>query len=161
MKFYPTEIANKTFDRKMMGFDPEQVVNFLMQMAAQTEHLANQIKALTDELKEKELQLHEFRDRDNVLRSAITQATKMTDQMKAEAEHEVKIIISDAQQKAETITRDAKDSLRKIYQEISDLKKSRMQFEANLNAMAQAHLSLLEQAESYMPKMRMQTIDLE
>lgn len=161
MKFYPTEIMNKTFDRKMMGFDPEQVVNFLMQMAAQTEHLANQIKALTEELKEKELQLHEFRDRDNVLRSAITQATKMTDQMKSEAEHEVKIIISDAQHKAETITRDAKDSLRKIYQEISDLKKSRMQFEANLKAMAQAHLSLLEQAESYMPKMRMQTIDLE
>ena len=161
MKFYPTEIANKTFDRKMMGFDPEQVVNFLTVIAAQTENLAQQIQTLTEELKEKELQLHEFRDRDNVLRSAITQATKMTDQMKAEAEHEVKIIISDAQQKAETITRDAKDSLRKIYQEISDLKKSRMQFEANLKAMAQAHLSLIEQAEAYMPKMRMQHMDLE
>ena len=143
MKFYPTEIANKTFDRKMMGFDPEQVVNFLTVIAAQTENLAQQIQTLTEELKEKELQLHEYRDRDNILRSAITQATKMTDQMKAEAEHEVKIIISDAQQKAETITRDAKDSLRKIYQEISDLKKSRMQFEANLKALAQAHLSLL------------------
>ena len=161
MKFYPTEIANKTFDRKMMGFDPEQVVNFLTVIAAQTESLAQQIQALTEELKEKELQLHEFRDRDNVLRSAITQATKMTEQMKTETEHEVKIIISDAQQKAETITRDAKDSLRKIYQEISDLKKSRMQFEANLKAMAQAHLSLLEQAEAYMPKMRMQHMDLE
>lgn len=161
MKFYPAEIANKTFDRKMMGFDPEQVVNFLTVIAAQTENLVQQIQTLTEELKEKELQLHEFRDRDNVLRSAITQATKMTDQMKTEAEHEVKIIISDAQQKAETITRDAKDSLRKIYQEISDLKKSRMQFEANLKAMAQAHLSLLEQAEAYMPKMRMQHMDLE
>lgn len=161
MKFYPTEIANKTFDRKMMGFDPEQVVNFLTVIAAQTENLAQQIQSLTEELKEKELQLHEFRDRDNVLRSAITQATKMTDQMKTEAEHEVKLIIADAQQKAETITRDAKDSLRKIYQEISDLKKSRMQFEANLKAMAQAHLSLLEQAEAYMPKMRMQHMDLE
>lgn len=161
MKFYPTEIANKTFDRKMMGFDPEQVVNFLTVIAAQTENLAQQIQTLTEELKEKELQLHEYRDRDNVLRSAITQATKMTDQMKTETEHEVKIIISDAQQKAETITRDAKDSLRKIYQEISDLKKSRMQFEANLKAMAQAHLSLLEQAEAYMPKMRMQHMDLE
>lgn len=161
MKFYPAEIANKTFDRKMMGFDPEQVVNFLTVIAAQTENLAQQIQTLTEELKEKELQLHEFRDRDNVLRSAITQATKMTDQMKTEAEHEVKLIIADAQQKAETITRDAKDSLRKIYQEISDLKKSRMQFEANLKAMAQAHLSLLEQAEAYMPKMRMQHMDLE
>ncbi len=161
MKFYPTEIINKTFDRKMMGFDPEQVVNFLTIIAAQTENLAQQIQTLTAELKEKELQLHEFRDRDNVLRSAITQATKLSDQMKQEAEHECKLVIADAQQKAETITRDAKDSLRKIYTEISDLKKSRMQFEANLKAMAQAHLSLLEQAETYMPKMRMQNIDLE
>lgn len=161
MKFYPTEIANKTFDRKMMGFDPEQVVNFMTIIAAQTENLAQQIKTLTEELKEKELQLHEFRDRDSVLRSAITQATKISNQMKQETEHEVKLIIADANQKAETITRDAKDSLRKIYQEISDLKKSRMQFEANLKAMAQAHLSLLEQAEAYMPKMRMQNMDLE
>jgi cell division initiation protein len=161
MKFYPTEIANKTFDRKMMGFDPEQVVNFLTIIANQTENLAQQIQTLNQELMEKELQLHEYRDRDNVLRSAITQATKITDQMKQETEHEVKLIIADAQHKAEIITRDAKDSLRKVYQEISDLKKSRMQFEANLKAMAQAHLSLLEQAETYMPKMRMQELDMD
>lgn len=161
MKFYPAEIANKTFDRKMMGFDPEQVVNFLTVIAAQTENLIQQIKIQTEELKEKELQLHEFRDRENVLRSAITQTTQVTDKLKEEAQHECKLIINDAQQKAEIITRDAKDSLRKIYQEISDLKKSRMQFEANLKAMAQAHLSLLEQAEAYMPKLRMQHMDLE
>lgn len=161
MKFYPTEIASKTFDRKMMGFDPEQVVNFLNALAHQTENLAQQVQKLNQELKEKELQLHEYRDRDNVLRSAITQATKITDQMKQETEHEVKLIIADAQHKAEIITHDAKESLRKIYQEISDLKKSRMQFEANLKAMAQAHLSLLEQAESYMPKMRLPEMDLE
>jgi cell division initiation protein len=161
MKYYPTEIAAKTFDRKMMGLDPEQVSNFLTVVAAQTENLIQQVRTLTEELKEKELQIHEFRDRENVLRSAITQTTQVTDKLKEEAEHECKLIINDAHQKAEAITRDAKDSLRKIYQEISDLKKSRMQFEANLKAMAQAHLSLLEQAETYMPKLRMQHMDLE
>lgn len=161
MKFYPVEIANKTFDRKMMGFDPEQVVNFLTVISHQTENLLKQVQTLTEELKEKELQLHEFRDRENVLRSTITQTTQMTDKLKQEAQHECRLIINDAQQKAEAMTYEAKESLRKIYQEISDLKKSRMQFEANLKAMAQAHLSLLEQAEAYMPKMRMQHMDLE
>jgi len=51
------------------------------------------------------------------------------------------------------ITRDSRDSLKKIYQEISDLKRVRMQFEANLKALAQAHLSLLEQGEKFLPQM--------
>ena len=36
-----------------------------------------------------------------------------------------------------------------------------MQFEANLKAMAQAHLSLLEQADQFLPRMRMANIDME
>ena len=36
-----------------------------------------------------------------------------------------------------------------------------MQFEANLKAMAQAHLSLLDQGETFMPKMRLPNLDLE
>ncbi|MFN3454400.1 MAG: DivIVA domain-containing protein [Pseudobdellovibrio sp.] len=160
MKYYPAEIASKTFDRKMMGYDPDQVAHFLVLIAQQMEVLVQQNKVLHEDIKEKELQLHGLRDRENVLKSAITQTTQVTDKLKSETERECKLIINDAQQKAELITRDAKESLRKIYQEISELKKSRMQFEANLKAMAQAHLALLDQAENYMPKMRIQNIDL-
>lgn len=161
MKYYPAEIAHKTFDRKMMGYDPEQVKQFLLSLSHQLENMVAAQTALEEELKNKELQLHEYRDRENILRSAITQTTQMTDKMKDEAERECKLIIQDAQQKAEIITRDAKDSLRKIYQDIADLKKSRLQFEANLKAMAQAHLALLDQSESYMPRMKLPQIDLE
>jgi cell division initiation protein len=161
MKYYPAEIANKTFDRKMMGYDTDQVMNFLNIIANQMESLLQDRKHMQEELKNKELELLQFRDREGLLKSAITQTTQMTDKFKSEAERECKLIIVDAQQKAEMITRDAKDSLRKIYQEISDLKKSKMQFEANLKAMAQAHLSLLEQSDEYMPRMRMTHMDLE
>ncbi len=161
MKYYPKEIAHKTFDRKMMGYDTDQVMNFLNLIANQMENLMQAQQLLQEELKTKELELHEYRDRENVLRSAITQTTQVTDKMKIEAERECKLIINDAQQKAEMITRDAKESLRKIYSDISDLKKSRMQFEANLKAMAQAHLSLLSQSETYMPRMKLPMMDME
>ena len=35
MKHYPNEIAHKTFERKMMGYDPDDVSHFLTIVAAQ------------------------------------------------------------------------------------------------------------------------------
>ncbi len=161
MKHYPAEIANKTFDRKMMGFDPDQVKDYLTVIAAQLEALIIEKKTLSDELRDKNLQLLEHKDREQILKAAITQTTEITAKMRNETERECQLVLNDAHQKAEIIIQDAKNNLRKIYQEVSDLKKSKMQFEANLKAMAQAHLSLLEQTESYLPKMRMTQFDLE
>jgi cell division initiation protein len=161
MKYSPAEIQVKAFDRKMMGYDPDQVENFLIIVAAQIEALMQERTIIKEALKNKELDLLNFKDREQLLQQTMTQSTVVTEKIKSETERECKMIINDAHQKSEMITRDAKDSLRKIYGEIADLKKSRMQFEANLKAMAQAHLSLLDQADQFLPKMRMANIDLE
>jgi cell division initiation protein len=106
------------------------------------------------------MSLLEYKDRDQVLKATITSASQMTEKMKSDAEREAKLIINDAQHKAEVITRDAKDSLRKTYQEIAEIKRMRLQFEANMKAMVQAHMTLLEQSESFMPKMRLPDLDI-
>ncbi|MBC7741869.1 MAG: DivIVA domain-containing protein [Bdellovibrionaceae bacterium] len=160
MKHYPKEIAHKTFEKKMMGYDPDEVADYLNIVGAQLEALLQERSALKEALKDKEMSILEYRDRDQVLKATITSASQMSDKMRADAEREAKLIINDAQQKAEMITRDAKDSLRKTYQDIADLKKMKMQFEANLRAMTQAHLSLLEQGDSFMPKMRLPDLDM-
>lgn len=160
MKHYPSEIANKTFERKMMGYDPDDVSHFLTIIAAQMEALLQERNALREALKEKDISLLEYKDRDQVLKATITSASQITEKMKNDAEREAKLIINDAQHKAEVITRDAKDSLRKTYQEISEVKRMRMQFEANMKAMVQAHMTLLEQSESFMPKMRLPDMDI-
>ena len=160
MKHYPTEIARKTFERKMMGYDPDDVADYLTVVAAQMEALLQERNSLRDALKDKELSLLEYKDRDQILKATITSASQMTEKMKSDAEREAKLIVNDAVQKAEMITRDAKDSLRKNYQEIADVKRTRMQFEANLKAMVQAHLSLLEQGDHFMPKMRIPDLDM-
>jgi cell division initiation protein len=79
----------------------------------------------------------------------------MTERLRQDADREARLIIADANQKAEMIMRDSRDSLKKMYQEITDLKRARMQFEANLKALVQAHLGLLEQGEKYMPQMQL------
>lgn len=155
MKYFPKEIAVKNFDRKMMGFDPEQVEDYLIALAAQMEALMQDNTYLKATLKEKELDLIQFKQRDQLLQSTMAHATQANEKIKQEADRQAQMVINDAEQKADMITKDAKESLRKIYSEITELKKLKMQFEANLKAMAQAHLSLLDQSETFMPKMRM------
>lgn len=161
MKISPIDITHKDFSRKLMGVDADEVSEFLQQVASQMEALIHERNSLKETLREKELSLLEYKDRDKVLKDTIATASHMSEKMRIDADREAKLIIADAQQKAEMITRDSKDSLKKIYQEVSDLKRIRMQFEANLRALAQAHLTLLEQGERYMPQMQLPQHNME
>ena len=49
-------------------------------------------------------------------------AHKMTETLRKDAEREAALILNDANQRAEAIVRDARDGLKKQYQEITDLK---------------------------------------
>lgn len=156
MKITPIDIIHKSFDKKMFGgVDADEVHAFLAQIAGQMEALIQERNSLKETLREKELHLMEYKERDQTLKNTIATASQMTERLRQDTEREAKLIIADANQKAEIIIRDSRDSLKKMYQEITELKRARMQFEANLKALAQAHLTLLEQGEKYMPQMQL------
>ena len=151
MRIAPIDIAHRTFHRKMMGFDADEVMDFLRQVAEEMEALIKERNSLKETLREKELSISEYRERDELLKSTITTATRMSEKMQADAEREAKLIINDANQKAEMIVRESRDSLKRIYGEINDLKRVRMQFENNIKALIQSHLTMLEQGQKIMP----------
>ncbi len=151
MKIAPIDIAHKSFSRKMMGLDPQEVADFLKLVSDEMESLISERNSLKQSQREKELQIIEFKERDELLKNTITTATKMSDKIRGDSERESKLLINDAHQKAEMIVRDARDSLKKIYQEIADLKKIRMQFENNMKALVQSHLTMIEQGQNVMP----------
>lgn len=150
MKVAPIDIAHKTFDRKLNGLDSQEVYDFLKDVADQMEEVIRERNQLKDQMRERELQIMEYRERDETLKATITTATRMTEQMRVEAEKESNLILQDARQRAEIISREARDNLKRTYQEINELKKLRMQFEANLRSVIQAHVSILEQGRIFM-----------
>ena len=131
MKITPIDIAHKSFGKRMMGLDSDEVMDFLQQIAAQMESLIQEKNSLKEALREKELSLMDYKERDQVLKETIHTATQMGERLRQDAEREAKLIVADAAQKAEIITRDSRDSLKKMYQEVTELKRARMQFEAN------------------------------
>ena len=161
MKITPIDLAHKTFTKKMFGLDEAEVSDFLQQVASSMEELIHERNSLRDLVREKDLQINDFKDRDGVLKSTISTAGQMADRLRQDAEREVKLILADAHQKAEMITRDSRDSLKKAYQEMAELKRLRMQFQANLKALAQAHLSLVDQGEKYMPSIGLPNVGIE
>ncbi|MCB0390073.1 MAG: DivIVA domain-containing protein [Bdellovibrionales bacterium] len=151
MKIAPIDIAHKTFTRKMMGFDPDEVMDFLRSIADEMEDLIRERNEMRESLREKEMAILEYKERDELLKNTITTATRMSDKLQADAEREARLIINDAKQKAEMIVRDSRESLQKIFSEISELKKVRMQFENNIRAVVQSHLAMIEQGQKVMP----------
>jgi len=161
MKMTSIDITHKSFTKKMFGIEEAEVNDFLQQVAIAMEELVLERNTLREAMREKELQIQDFKERDGMLKSTIATASQMSDRLRHDGEREAKLIIADAQQKAELIMRDSRDSLKKMYQEITDLKRVRMQFEANLRAMAQAHLTLIEQGEKYMPSIGLPNVAME
>ena len=159
MKIAPIDIAHKTFNRKMMGFDPTEVMDYLRNISDEMENLIRERNQLKEAVREKELMVHEYRERDELLKNTMTTATKMSEKIQTDAEREARLITQDAQQKADMIVKDARDSLKRIYSDITDLKKVRMQYENNLRALIQSHMTMIEQGRQVMPDPQMPQMD--
>ena len=152
MNIIPKDIAHKTFNKKMIGYSTEEVSEFLQMVTHEMERLVKENNNLKEDLRDKEVQILKHKEQDKTLKSTIETAQKMSQKIREECDREGKLIINDAQQKADFIIRDAKESLKRIYYEISELKRTKVQIEANLRALLQAHLQLLNEQISALPE---------
>lgn len=139
------EIAQKLFAKRMMGYDIQEVTDFLYLISSQLEEIYQENSKLREALKEKEYQFFEYKERDKLLKDTISTAGQMAEKIRLDAEREAKMIVAEAKTRADLITRDARDSIGRNYEEITNLKKQRIQFETQLKALIQSHLELMQQ----------------
>ena len=157
MTVAPIEITHKTFARKIYGLDSEEVYDFLRHVADEFEALCREHEQLGEKLKTCELSLQEHKNREDTLKQTLQVAAQMSDRLKAEAQREGELIIREARQRGEIIVKEARESLRSLYREINDLKKTRIQFETGLKSLVKAHMAMLDQGHSVVPDPELQT----
>jgi len=151
MRISPIDIAHRTFGKKFSGYDPDEVSDFLQGVADEFEGIIKERNSLKENLREKELNLIELKERDQILQDTITTAHKMAENIRTDAQREAKLILNDAEFKSDVITRDARDSLKKVYQEIMDLKRVKMAFETRLKSLVKSYLCILEDNRDVFP----------
>lgn len=154
MKITPLDIQQQTFRRRIRGYDFREVEEFLNLLRDEFEGqiLENQ------KLKEEQIRLRnlvdDYRSKEEILKSAIITAQKITEDLRANALKEARIVLSEAELKGEDIIREAQVRLGEILNEIKELKRQKLQFETNLRSEIETHLKLLEAAQEQIEKVQ-------
>jgi cell division initiation protein len=146
MKLTPIDVKQQQFRRVQLlgGFDTREVDGFLDQVAVAFEELIREVNALKAQIADKEAQLDQHRDREKALKETMITATRIADEVKQSAHKEAEIIIAAAENQAEGIIQNAHTRLARVMDDISELKRQKVQFEASLRSIVGAHGKLLE-----------------
>ncbi len=127
MALTPSDIQKQEFKTKFKGYDPEEVRSFLIYIAEQFEILQRERDRLEEEnLKQRET-IKDLMSREELLKKTIMSTQKWVDEYKEKTLKESELIIKEAELKAEEITKEAYNEVRKIQEEIGDLKRTQME----------------------------------
>lgn len=144
MNITPLDIQQQQFKGKLLGgLDPGDVDAFLQLVAAEMESLIRENTDLKDQGRKVSQQLEELSQREVTLRETMLAAQKITEEMKANAQKEANLLISEAELKGERVVADAENRLVQLNNQIQELRRQKVQFETNMKSLLETHLKLL------------------
>ncbi|MFZ7125169.1 MAG: DivIVA domain-containing protein [Desulfobacterales bacterium] len=144
MRLTPLDIQQQRFTTRLKGFDSREVELFLEQVAAAVEQLQKDKEELAHDLKRLRYESKGYKQREETFKRALIYSQKVIDQMKANAEKSAELIIAEAEVKAEQIVGRAQKRLERLQDDVTEIRRQRIQLEAELESVINAHSRLLE-----------------
>lgn len=138
------DIQQQQFKGKMLGgLDPEDVDAFLQTLAQQMEDLLRENNDLKERAKRAAADMEELKAKEVTLRETMLAAQRITEEMKANAQKEATMIVSDAELKGEKILAEAENKLIQLKNQIQELRREKVQFESALKSLLDTHYKML------------------
>ncbi len=138
------DIQQQQFKGKMFGgLDPEDVDAFLQLVAGEMEELIRENNDLKERINRNQTQMTEMEAREAQLRETMLAAQRITEEMKANAQKEAHLMISEAELKGERIIADAENKLVQLNNQIQELKRDKLQFESGFKNLLDTYYKLL------------------
>ena len=148
MKISPLDIQQQQFKGKMFGgLDSDDVDSFLQQIAQQVEELVRENTELKEQNRRMTAEGDELKQREADLRQTMLAAQRVMEEMKANADKEARLVVSEAEMKAEKIVAEAEKSLIQLNNQIQDLRREKMKFESSLKSLLDTHYKMLNLSE--------------
>jgi len=147
MKTTPIDIKQQQFKVKFRGFDIHEVDSFLEQMADTFEFMQREIEVLNEKITRLKLENQGYREREDTFKRAILNSQEVLEQIKDNATKSAEIMIADAEVKAEKILNRAQNRLSQLHEDITELKRQRMQIEVQIRSIIETHTKLLDMGQ--------------
>lgn len=144
MKITPVDVQQKQFRMRFRGFDVHEVDNFLEEIAEALAEFCRENKLQKEEIQRVRRELQQYEEREKSFKRAMMNTQKVLDEMKGNAKKEAELVVSEAEVKAEKILNAAHTRLAQIHEDISELKRQRVQFEVQFRALLDSYAKVLD-----------------
>jgi cell division initiation protein len=144
MRITPMDMRQQRFKTAMRGYDRTEVVAFLTEAADDYEHAQREIDRLRGDLMRMEALLAEHRQREANLRDTLLTAQRLSGELKEPAGNEAKLIVREAQGRADMLLQKTQVRLEELDHDINELRLRRRDAEGSVEATIQALYRALE-----------------
>lgn len=144
MKTTPLDIQQQQFKVRFRGFDVHEVDRFLEQIAESFEMLQRENEIAQEKIRRIKLESQGYKEREETFKRAMLNSQKVMDQMKTNARKSAELIIAGAEVKAEKILNKAHNRLAQLHEDMTELKRQRMQIEVQIRSVIETHAKLLD-----------------
>jgi cell division initiation protein len=144
MRVAPQDLRQQRFKTVLRGFDKTEVVAFLTEAADDYEHALREIDRLRQDQSRIESLLGEYREREANLRNTLLTAQRLADEIKDAAQNEARLIVKEAQGRADLLLQKAQLRLEEVERDINEMRLRRRDVEGTLESSIQALYHALE-----------------
>lgn len=144
MGITPLDIHNKEFPRKIRGYDPDAVDEFLDQVIREFESLIKENGRLKEQLDHVALKLEEYKQLEDTINRTLVVAQETAEDVKTNARKESDLIIQEARLQAERIIEAGQSKARRIMEENADLSRAAVALRTQVRALLQSQLNAID-----------------
>jgi len=138
------DVENQQFERKLRGYDVDEVRLYLKSVAEEIERLNLENSELLEELGQFKAQLDDLRGREKALQATLVTAQRMSEDLADKARRESQLVLDEARLRGEQIVRDAREELSQLAAEVSRTRLERETFDQQLRLVIEQHLAMLD-----------------
>jgi cell division initiation protein len=144
MRVAPLDMRQHRFKTVLRGWDKTEVVTLLTEAADDYEQALRENDRLRQDLSRVEGLLIEHREREANLRNTLLTAQRLADEIKDAAQNEARLVIKEAQGRADLLLQKAQVRLEEVERDINEMRLRRRDVEGSLEASIQSLYRALE-----------------
>ena len=147
MPITPLEIRKQEFKKKVRGYDPHEVRDFLEMLAMEIEELLRENASLNERVKDMDSKIEDYRRMEKILQDTLTTTQQAADELKSGAKKEAETVIANARVEAQRFLKEAQIELSKLREETKIVEHQKMLLVSEFRGLLESYLRLLERLE--------------
>ncbi len=159
MTITPVELRNFQFSRKMRGYDPIDVDAVIDEAATEIENLIAARSKLEEDVRKLQDRLKTYESIEQSLRQALVTAEEAARQQQEAASREAELKLKEAEIEAERRVTQSMAEIERARMELAQLRQQKSLFLAEMRALIESHLHLLNGNPVDSGKMEQHVVD--